>query len=65
MADRVEMQDAGKVGGAGRRYGSVSCPQCGGASRVLNTRHKGHVTKRYRECVACGFRFNTREETEE
>lgn len=36
------------------------CPECDGKTKVINTRHRGKLFRR-RECVECGYRFNTYE----
>ena len=44
------------------------CPKCNGGTYVYNSRPKSNgTTKRYRECLHCGFRFKTIEivETDE
>jgi transcriptional regulator NrdR family protein len=37
------------------------CPKCSGATRVIDSRKKGERTWRRRECIECGFRFNSYE----
>lgn len=38
------------------------CDQCGGATRVMETREADYFTlRRRRECTTCGERFNTYE----
>ncbi len=42
------------------------CPKCNRATTVYDSRpKKDGTTKRYRECLNCGFRFQTREIAEE
>ena len=36
------------------------CPKCNGGTTVYDSRpKKDGTTKRYRECLNCGFRFKT------
>ena len=36
------------------------CPKCNGATTIYNSRPKENgTTKRYRECLHCGYRFKT------
>lgn len=55
---------------AGRQVTSergLECPNCGGNSRldILETRRKGTVLRRRRECNVCLSRFNTVEVSED
>lgn len=49
--------------GMRRRGGaSVPCPECGGDSRVVETRRVDDMTvRRTRACQTCDHRFETRE----
>lgn len=41
----------------------MSCPECGGASKVTSTfRWPGDVTLRYRLCKVCGHKWKSMEE---
>lgn len=41
----------------------MTCPVCGGNTRVVDTRHPDCETVwRRRECTECGYRFNTEEQ---
>ncbi|MFB6218598.1 MAG: transcriptional regulator NrdR [Halobacteriaceae archaeon] len=44
----------------------MDCPDCGGTSRVVDSRPSddGATIRRRRECADCGFRFTTYERTE-
>jgi hypothetical protein len=37
----------------------MNCLQCGGKTRVVDSRMVRGTTKRWRECYVCGFRFYT------
>lgn len=40
----------------------MTCPVCGGETKVTDTRHPDCETvKRRRECLECGHRFTTTE----
>ena len=39
----------------------MTCPVCGGATKVTDSRSDGETVRRRRECVNCGERFTTRE----
>jgi len=42
------------------RHGQVvSCPMCGGLTRVICTRRYPSGTKRWRQCLQCDNRFTT------
>lgn len=45
----------------------MTCPICGGKTRVVDSRQPDVETvRRRRECLECGYRFNTEErETEQ
>ena len=35
------------------------CPVCEGETKVIDSRRKPDCVNRRRECLECGFRFNT------
>lgn len=37
----------------------MTCPQCGGDTKVTNSRHDEAEVRRRRECLECGYRFST------
>lgn len=39
----------------------MNCPQCGGASQVVNSRHTDQSVRRRRECTGCSKRWTTYE----
>jgi transcriptional regulator NrdR family protein len=39
----------------------MTCPDCGSEKTRVYATRKGFVTKRFRECMACGFPFITKE----
>lgn len=39
----------------------MTCPLCGDSTKVVDTRPVQSSTWRRRECVFCGYRFNTME----
>jgi len=42
------------------------CPRCNGDTKVADKRDgKGNTNRRRRECLGCGYRFNTREFVEQ
>ena len=43
----------------------MKCPKCGSKTRIIWVRHKKDFTVRSRECVKCGYRFVTKEATED
>lgn len=43
----------------------MNCVECGGKTRVDNTRHSEALTTRFRVCKECNFRFKTLEIVDE
>ena len=41
--------------------GSLPCPDCGSATKVIDSRPNGLGIKRRRQCTSCGIRFSTQE----
>ena len=39
----------------------MKCPDCGGASAIVNSRHVEDFIRRRRECKKCQHRFSTKE----
>ena len=39
----------------------MTCPQCGGETRITNSRKTCDTVRRRRECCECEFRFTTME----
>lgn len=39
----------------------MTCPVCGGQTRITDSRSDGETVRRRRECRECGHRFTTRE----
>ena len=39
----------------------MRCPKCGGKTKTIWIRHKKEFTVRSRECIKCGYKFNTKE----
>lgn len=50
-----------------KRVTGMLCPNCGGESKVLETRQAddGHAIRRRRECLVCSRRFSTVEKIDE
>jgi len=42
----------------------MKCPKCGGRTAVIDSRPRKNQIFRRRECLECGFRFNTWESYE-
>lgn len=44
-------------------HGKLCCPQCGGKTKVTDTRStSGNAIRRRRLCLLCGYRCTSREE---
>ena len=61
-----EIQDQQKTKNAGivnQQCSGITCPKCGGPSRVKNGRPNKKLNRhgRYRQCDTCGTRFYTEE----
>jgi transcriptional repressor NrdR len=39
----------------------MTCPVCGGQTRITDSRAQPDVVRRRRECLECGYRFTTKE----
>lgn len=37
----------------------MTCPVCGGDTRIIDSRDKEEFKKRRRKCLECGYKFNT------
>lgn len=37
----------------------MTCPVCGGDTRIVDSRSKDDCKKRRRKCQECGYKFNT------
>lgn len=37
----------------------MTCPVCGGDTRIIDSRNKDDHKKRRRVCQKCGYKFNT------
>lgn len=42
-----------------RRVMFMTCPVCGGDTRIIDSRNKDDHKKRRRVCQECGYKFNT------